>query len=324
MLPVDNRWKFADNIPYSWMKVLVDKLRPLAYPALAGPTLMVYSDYSGSTRDSRFETISFLFVDLAAARMWDGMRREVRARFLPDYRRMGFKGLNDSHKRNALPWFLRAADHLHGFCCVIAVEKRVGKMCIREEMIPAITSGGILQSQWGGKSLERMLRVVNFLGILMAILTHPGQSIFWISDEDEMFANPVKALDTKRMLECFTTAYIRHPLGEVGLGTTTIDEEDRFDEDCAAIPDLVAGSTAELVTSLVQEHGTLPDVPVQLQSLSRKSEIVTDWFFSSRSSLAKCGILCSFKGQGHYQIGTWTLDDSLIERPPGIWMPLSK
>ena len=245
----------------------------------------------------------------------------MRERFLPNSRRMGFKGLNDAHKRNALPWFLEAADHLKGFCCVIAVEKRVGKMCIREDMIPTMTSRGILQSQWGKRSLEQMLRVVNFLSIFMAILTYPGQNVYWISDEDEIFANPVKTLDTKRLLESFTTAYIAHPLGEVGLGTTTIDEEDRFDEDCASIPDLVAGSTAELLTKLIQENGTLPDVPARLPSLSRKSEIVADWFFSSRHSLAKYGILCSFKGPEHYRIGTWTVDDSLIERPPGIWLP---
>jgi len=43
MLSAEARWKFAENVPYPWMKVLVDKLRPLAYPDLVGPTLMVYS-----------------------------------------------------------------------------------------------------------------------------------------------------------------------------------------------------------------------------------------------------------------------------------------
>jgi len=81
---------------------------------LDGPTLMIYSDYSGNSRDSRFETISLLFVDLRAASVWDSLRTSVRQQFLPDGRRMGFKGLNDSYKRRGLSWFLRAADHLHG------------------------------------------------------------------------------------------------------------------------------------------------------------------------------------------------------------------
>jgi len=106
----------------------------------------------------------------------------------------------------------------------------------------------------------------------MAILTQPEQNVYWISDEDELFANPIKANDTKRMLQCFTSAYISYSLGELGVGTTRIDEDDRFDEDCAAIPDLVAGSTAELLTSLIREHGTLPDVPAEVPSgnLSKK------------------------------------------------------
>ena len=105
------------------------------------------------------------------------------------------------------------------------------------------------------------------------------------------------------------------------MGTTSIDEEDRFDEDCAAIPDLIAGATAEVLTNLVREGDALSDLKLlPATTMSRKTEIVTDWFFGPTASLRKFGIL-SRKGTGHYRVGTWMITDSMIESPPGLWIP---
>lgn len=136
-----------------------------------------------------------------------------------------------------------------------------------------------------------------------------------------MFANTSRTLDTKALLERFSSVCVRHPLGELGMGTTSIDEEDRFDEDCAAIPDLVAGATAEVLTNLVREGDGLSDLKLlPATTMSRKTEIVTDWFFGPTASLRKFGILFSRKGTGHYRVGTWMIADSMIESPPGLWI----
>jgi hypothetical protein len=169
-----------------------------------------------------------------------------------------------------------------------------------------------------------MMRVVSFVSLIMGILSRPHQNIYWISDEDELFANNSRALDTKGVLEFFSSVCVRHPLGELGLGTTSIDEDDRFDEDCAAIPDLVAGATAELLTNLVGAGAALSHLQLlPTTTMSRKSEMVINWFFGPTASLRKLGILFSRKGPGRYQVGTWMISDSLIESPPGLWVPPS-
>ena len=48
MLRPEDRWRFAPKLPYGWMDALIAKLRPLRYPELDGPTLVAYSDHSGS------------------------------------------------------------------------------------------------------------------------------------------------------------------------------------------------------------------------------------------------------------------------------------
>ena len=166
-----------------------------------------------------------------------------------------------------------------------------------------------------------MLRIVNFYSLFTAVLTHPLQNVYWISDQDDLFANHIKTMDTKRVLDMFASMYVSHPLGEVGMGTTEIDEEDRFDEDCASITDLVAGAAAELLTGLVREHPILQGPSRIPETLSRKTMLITDWLFSRRSALTKCAVVFSFVKPGHHRVGVWTIEDSAIVGPPELWLP---
>jgi hypothetical protein len=322
MIIGDERWDAVGQLPFKWTETLIDKLRRLDFPLLDGPTLNIYSDYSGSTRASRFETISLLVVDLAGAGLWDAMRSEVRRAFMNDGRRMGFKGLNDGNKRRALPGFLTAADQIPGVCCVIAIDKRIVRMCAPPDTDRRMNTMGILSSSWRPKPLEQMMRIVSLVSLFIGILSQPHQNVYWISDEDELFANPSKTVDTKRLLERFSSVCVRHPVGELGLGTTSIDEADRFDEDCAAIPDLIAGAAAEVLTNLTEGSDTMPNLQgISLPAMSRKSRAVIDWFFGAKASLTKCGILFTRKGPAHYQVGTWKIEEALIEEPPMLWVP---
>lgn len=316
----DIHWQFAENSPYPWMQVLAAKLFPVPFPDLDGPTLCVYSDYGGATKSSRFETIALLFVDLEKSGDWNEARCLTRDRFLSDRRRMSFKGLNDVQRRSALVSFLSAASLIHGSCVVVAIDKRLPFLCSVHRMASEMMERGILKSKWSPHSIERMLRVVNFVSMFVARLSHPGQNVYWISDEDDLFANSTKAADTKRLLDSFSTAYTRHGLGEIGLGTTRIDEGDLFDEDGAAVADLVAGSVADLMTGLLKQYGQVPDYrEITPDTVAPKSELILDWFFSQRTRLKKCGILFSFKQPGHYRVGTWAVDESLIE-PAGSFI----
>jgi hypothetical protein len=57
------------------------------------------------------------------------------------------------------------------------------------------------------------------------------------------------------MLSSWSSHYVKHNLGELGIGTTSIDEGDRIEEDLAAVADLVAGAAAEVVTRMAEQCG---------------------------------------------------------------------
>jgi hypothetical protein len=247
---------------------------------------------------------------------WNVLREAVRREFLADRRRMEFKGLNDGYRRRALPWFLCAADRIPGCCIAIGIDKRIDGVFIKRDMVSEMHLRASLEATWKFKSLETMIRVVQFVAIFMAVFSNPGQNVYWISDEDELFAG-AKLTDTKRMIEKFTSAYIEHPLGEVGLGTTKIDEADRFDEDCASVADLVAGATAEVLSSMLALCREIPKEPRLFlrDRISRKSDLISDWFSSQHGLLRKYSVVISMVSAGQYRIGIWKLDDAAIFVP---------
>lgn len=316
MEPTRDRWEFVDRLPHPWLVTLAEKLRALDLPLLEGPTLAIYSDYGGNSRDSKFNSISLLFIDLERIHGWNVLREAVRREYLPDRRRMEFKGLNDGCRRRALPWFLRAADQIPGCCISIGIDKRIDGILTKRDMVSEMHRQASLEAAWKFKSLETMMRVVQFVAMFMAVFSNPGQNVYWISDEDELFAG-AKLRDTQRMIEKFTSAYIRHPLGELGLGTTKIDEEDRFDEDCASVADLVAGATAEVLSRMLTSYGEIPKglQPFLPGQISRKSNLIGDWFSAQNGLLRKYGVVISMVTPGHYRVGTWTLDDAVVYMP---------
>lgn len=103
--------------------------------------------------------------------------------------------------------------------------------------------------------------------------------------------------------------YTRHPLGELGLGTTAIDEGDRFEEDHVAVPDLAVGAVSEMVTRLsaaaggsIRPHLAIPFA----DSFSPKTEVIYSWFADQASRLRKVCIV--FERLSPSQLAVFKLD----------------
>jgi arsenate reductase-like glutaredoxin family protein len=118
------------------------------------------------------------------------------------------------------------------------------------------------------------------VSLLIAGLTHPNQNIYWISDEDNIFANYHRSQDMTFLASSFTSYYAKHPLGELGIGTTQIDEDNLRLEDLMTLPDLLAGALAEVATNIADScNGHIPaylalNLPAKLSS---KTKRLIDW-----------------------------------------------
>jgi hypothetical protein len=267
-----------------WIRLLdralagVDACSRGGIPTFAGRDVWVFSDYSGQQERSAYVVLAALLMDADASSEWPRERAKVRERSLPNGRRMSFKTLNDVHRQRALVPFLNAADLISGMLVTVAIDKRIKYLCGGTSALRAYSNALDLQARWNNATFEHMLRVCHFTSVLVAGATKQVRAI-WITDEDEFVANQQRKCDASRVAAGILTAYAPNPRRTVQFGTTELDEDDRGLEDLVALPDLVAGATAEFVTFMGQDtSGTfLGDWPIP-PAVSKKTDLIMTWW----------------------------------------------
>jgi hypothetical protein len=111
-----------------------------------------------------------------------------------------------------------------------------------------------------------------------------------MSDEDALHANLHKSKDLGLMLSRFTSFYVKHQLGELGFGTTALDEGDRYEEDATAIADLAAGAVSEILNRLASETGggVRPGIAIPFdKDFSPKTEVLCSWLADESQKLRR-------------------------------------
>jgi hypothetical protein len=298
-------WEVIGEWPFQWVPHLVAKLRERNLVAIDAPNLWVASDYSGAQRGSRFFLIGVHIGNSGDSSDWERLRLAVRQRYLSDGRRMSFKALNDGQRRAALKPFLNAADAIRGVSVVFAIDKRLHHFAGFDGFHQELKERNIILGNWKSLSFERMVTVTHIISVLLGLVTKEGQNVTWISDADDLFATEVHKRDCAKMMSTFSSLYVRHGMGQMGIGTTDLDEGDRFEEDFTAIPDLAAGAVGELFNKMCLEFGKVPGITTLApRNLSRKSDLITSWFFHPNKWHQKIACVIQKIADGHTQIGT--------------------
>lgn len=297
----EHAWRPLANPVYPWARTIERIVATLRIPRLDGPVVYISSDYGGAHKSSLYETFTVLYLDVPASTEWVTRRSRIRERFLPDRRRLSFKSLNDRIRQDALVPFLDAANRIAGVAITVAIRKTIDNLCTTEEFFRYTTQQLDFDVGWKLSSFERSVRIVHLMAMLIGGLSRPNQSIYWISDQDELFANDRRTRDLKKLMDRFSSGYVSHSLGEVGMGTTAIDEDDRIDEDLNAIPDLMSGAVAETATALANEFGGAIPANLTLQFkgyLSPKADLIYSWIADNVYSLQRAVIVFEKRRSG--------------------------
>ena len=267
-------WKNITGPAFSWVKTLNEIMQGFEIPLLEGPLVYIASDYSGSYRGSEYFVITILMADLYNSQPWERYRREIRDGLLRDNRRMSYKALNDRRRRKALKPFLNAAGFIHGLLATFVIHNSISHIVTHSEFLEDWYDRLGLKGRWTDKQFEKMLRIANFVSILIGAMGKPGQNIYWISDEDDIFANETKQQDVALMMSRLGNLYIKHEPGELGVGTSKIDPGDRAEEDLVAVADLTAGAVADIVNNLSKHPNWFVGNTVAIASgLKPKTEV---------------------------------------------------
>lgn len=275
-------WSALTDPIYPWVRTLDRVLSTANVPPQLGRSLAIYSDYSGASKATAYNVIAVLSFGSDLEGPWEMTRRAWRAKHLPDGRRLAYKRLGDRRRRDALAPFLSAAELIPGLCLAFIVSKKVRHLCFNANDYAKLAEVAVLNARWSDSDLEQAALVTHIVGCIAGGLSQPGQDIHWISDEDALLANRARQLDVATLLSRWSSHYVRHPVGGLGIGTTKLDERDRRDEDCAAVPDLVAGALAEVMTGVSRAcGGRLPSfvgIPYD-EPILQKADLVARWFW---------------------------------------------
>lgn len=303
------RWNNAERPLYRWVPTIERILIAERLPELTGPLIYIFSDYSGDQKASSYETMGVLYADLYGSPDWEIHRREVRDRFLADGRRISFKAMSDKRRQAAIVPFLQAANEIEGLILVVAIKKSIRTLCVDAQFAKKISERLVFNKSWSLREFERMARVTHLIGLLIGGLGKKDQDIYWISDQDPLLANESIAFDLRQMLTRFSSHYARRDLGQLGFGTVAMDPGDRFEEDGAAIPDLVAGAMSEILTRLSTVAGgrIRPGIAIPFSgAFTPKTDVIHSWLTYRASRLRKVCIV--FEDLGKAGLAVFRLD----------------
>ena len=260
--------------------------RPALLPNLQRePTLLLFSDYSGQHKQSKYEAFSFLLTDFKTCRLWDELRTEIRKRVLKDDRRISFKGMNDGRKRSVLIPFLNAANSIPGLIMTILINKGYSARfhLSHEERNQLPTS---LQS-WPLNVIRKLTWISHFGALVFAGLSASRQNLLWFTDEDEIAANAGRVTAVTSLAAGIISRYVPHDLGHFRFGTASCDNGDLFIEDFAAIPDLVAGALAECC----QRRSVSSNLSLKLANeTSAKTRVILAWVAEDTQPLRRISL----------------------------------
>lgn len=301
-----HRWGLGDRPELGAMNLVGGLMRNLdladgtALPDFThANTLLIGSDYSGQYSTSDFEALGFLIADSDRLQHWLAARSALRARHLPDGRRIAFKNLGDKKRVAMLPEFIEASEQIHGLLLVVLIDKSIKTFFRQHGNIEPGNVDDNLLAGWPSKVEERLLRVCHIVALFIACLSRPGQNIVWFGDQDEIAANELRLRQFTEASGRIMNGYLEHSLGHLRLGTTASDSGSRDVEDFVAIADLAAGAMCEVLNAHRRAGVVFPSgifVPNQ-QGMASKVDALSWWLSRKGNPLKK--IVLSFEPSGH-------------------------
>ena len=268
----------------------LDVTDPFALPDIRrGSTIVVGSDYSGQHATSAYESLAFVLADIEHCQDWMDGRRRLRTRRLDDGRRFSYKALGDRRRIQVLSDFLSAANEIPGLLVVVLTRKNIDSLFKTSGRIERTDREIKSLAHWAPHVVEKLLRIIHFLSLFLAGLSRDGQDVLWITDEDEIAANPKKHQELTTTFGKISSHYLRHNLRHARVATTASDTGKRDVEDFVAVADIAAGALCEVLNTYLRE-GILPTPSLILTApsqLENKALNLLHWFSDRGHSLKR-------------------------------------
>lgn len=273
--------------------VRIENRHPGALPNLrAARCLFVGSDYGGEHREAIYQTIAYLMADVAECASWQSTRERIRSAKRLGRRRMAFKNLNDSVRIKALSDFLESSNTIPGLLIVFAIHKESGSLFGSGKKLDPTSLEFEPLRTLSAPVAEKLMRVISFLGFLIAGFSAQGQDVLWATDDDAIAANEIRVRHLVDALARVSSNLLTHDLRHLRVATAKQDKGDLSLEDLLALPDIAAGGVSDVLSNMFP-HGAPPagfEFP-RCDNTSVKARRVLDWFADNTQPLKRVCLL---------------------------------
>ncbi len=220
-------------------------------------TLLLASDYGGEHHKARYRSFTFVLVDQVSYAYWKVDQARWREQYLPDGRRLSYKGLGDVKKRRALTPFLALANSLRGLIVSVLVDRSLPPLVEMDrdtEPVDQAQSGrsddehklAMASLRWRADVWNKVLTVATAVGVVLSTFSHEGQHLVWITDDDVIAPNENGLRDFVTVAGYVIGGLLPHGLGHLRMGAASVtDDGSKSFEDLTALADLVSGALAE-------------------------------------------------------------------------------
>jgi len=222
--------------------------------ALSNQTIGIFSDYSGEDGSSRYFTYSFLVCAYGSLGPFKQQMAVLRETSGVGQKEIAFKDFRHGPLRRMLPAYLRLTDqYISGLLFTLAVDKTIpslfgpGDSETLRLMADALDKRGY--GAVNSKVGEKLFRVVHGIAFLIALLGHPGQKIFWMTDHDPIGETPERHTKLLGILNAVLPLYNKKPFSFLG-GARPFTPRAFELLDLLSVSDIAAGAIAQCLSSI--------------------------------------------------------------------------
>ena len=258
--------------------------------AFGNQAVGVFSDYGGEHKESSYLTYSVLVCILNLRDLFAEKIRGIREEYQLGGKEIAYKDLRMGQVRRALSdYLLTLSNYLPGFLLTLAVQKTVLEVfrpTAKETsslLEAALKSIGVEGRK--PRVNEKLMRVVELVAFLTALLGKNGQKVFWMTDHDKISPTNAKHEETLKVFDALLRVYCRNnqTFSLVG-GALPFEERDVGMLDLLSATDLCAGALAEYLTQ--REAREADKIAVK-----RGCEHVLQWLAHDGIGLKKMNII---------------------------------
>jgi hypothetical protein len=220
----------------------------------------VFSDYGGNCKGSLYDTYSFLICGLDHLSRFNSEMESIRQThgLNAPFKEIEFVRLDYGPLARALDDYLIALNNfVPGLLFTLVVEKGISSLLWEDNKKTQAMLANLLAERnfgaWKKPVAEKLLRITHTIAYFVALLSKDGQTVFWMTDRDEIAPNQAKTYKALEVLCSVIPFYTKNKFRIKG--GRQFDENHVLTLDLLSAADLAAGTLERIHTKAKRPDG---------------------------------------------------------------------